>query len=45
MAILSVENVFFSPREEREKANVSHKRFASIYGDLLTYLNVFHAYR
>lgn len=45
VAILSVENVFFSPREEREKANVSHKRFASVYGDHLTYLNVFHAYR
>lgn len=45
VSILSVENVFYSPREEREKANVSHKRFASVYGDHLTYLNVFHAYR
>lgn len=45
MSILSVENVFYFPRDEKEKAAVSHKRFASIYGDHLTYLNVFHAYR
>lgn len=45
VSILSVENIFFSPREEREKANVSHKRFASVYGDHLTFLNVYHAYR
>ena len=31
VSILSVENVFYSPREEREKANVSHKRFASVF--------------
>lgn len=45
MSILSVENVFYFPRDEKEKAAVSHKRFASVYGDHLTYLNVFHAYR
>ncbi|KAM7458267.1 hypothetical protein BLSTO_00977 [Blastocystis sp. subtype 1] len=45
VSILSVENVFYFPRDEKEKATVSHKRFASVYGDHLTYLNVFHAYR
>ena len=43
--MLSVETIFYSPREEREKANVSHRRFASVYGDHLTVLNVFQAYR
>ena len=38
--MLSVETIFYSPREEREKANVSHRRFASVYGDHLTFLNV-----
>lgn len=45
VSILSVENVFYFPRDEKEKATVLHKRFASVYGDHLTYLNVFHAYR
>ena len=45
VSLLSVENVFFSPREDREKATVCHKRFASIYGDHLTLLNVFKAYK
>ncbi|KAK8803880.1 hypothetical protein WA588_005770 [Blastocystis sp. NMH] len=45
VAVLSVETIFYSPREEREKANVSHRRFASVYGDHLTFLNVFQAYR
>lgn len=44
--MLSVETIFYSPREEREKAEtVSHRRFASVYGDHLTFLNVFQAYR
>ncbi len=40
LAMISVENVFFVPSNQREQANAARKRFASPFGDHLTMLTV-----
>ncbi|KAF8088763.1 hypothetical protein N665_0530s0018 [Sinapis alba] len=41
VAMLSVESIFYDPREKREEARTSINHFASVEGDHLTYLNVY----
>ncbi|ESQ34269.1 hypothetical protein EUTSA_v10006970mg [Eutrema salsugineum] len=41
VAMLSVESIFYDPREKREEARTSRNHFASIEGDHLTYLSVY----
>ncbi|KAG7592931.1 Helicase C-terminal [Arabidopsis thaliana x Arabidopsis arenosa] len=41
VAVLSVESIFYDPREKREEARTSRNHFASVEGDHLTYLNVY----
>ncbi|KAL0729276.1 hypothetical protein Bca4012_025369 [Brassica carinata] len=41
VAVLSVESIFFYPREKREEARTSRNHFASVEGDHLTYLSVY----
>ncbi|CAH8349792.1 unnamed protein product [Eruca vesicaria subsp. sativa] len=41
VAMLSVESIFYDPREKREEARISRNHFASIEGDHLTYLSVY----
>ncbi|CAN8304225.1 unnamed protein product [Cochlearia groenlandica] len=41
VAMLSVESIFYDPREKREEARTSRNRFASVEGDHLTYLSVY----
>eukprot|EP00668_Euglena_longa_P014547 GGOE01018537.1.p1 GENE.GGOE01018537.1~~GGOE01018537.1.p1 ORF type:complete len:689 (-),score=223.50 GGOE01018537.1:334-2400(-) len=45
IAMLSVENVFFTPKSEQEVADSKRRVFASPYGDQLTLLNVYRAYQ
>nr|WMV69937.1 ATP-dependent RNA helicase DHX8 [Euglena gracilis]BDX17153.1 ATP-dependent RNA helicase PRP22C [Euglena gracilis] len=45
IAMLSVENVFFTPKSEQETADAKRRIFASPYGDQLTLLNVYKAYQ
>lgn len=39
--MLSVENIFFAPKEQRGKADVAKRKFSSFYGDHLTLLKVY----
>nr|VDC97460.1 unnamed protein product [Brassica oleracea] len=41
VAMLSVEFIFYDPREKREEARTSKNHFASVEGDHLTYLSVY----
>ncbi|KAJ4911098.1 RNA helicase family protein [Raphanus sativus] len=41
VAMLSVEPIFYYPREKREEARTSRNHFASVEGDHLTYLSVY----
>ncbi|KAH0878518.1 hypothetical protein HID58_065912 [Brassica napus] len=41
VAMLSVESIFYDPREKREEARTSRNHFASVEGDHLTYLSVY----
>uniref|UniRef100_A0A1J3FDM9 RNA helicase n=1 Tax=Noccaea caerulescens TaxID=107243 RepID=A0A1J3FDM9_NOCCA len=41
VAMLSVESIFYDPREKREEARTSRNHFASIEGDHLTYVSVY----
>ncbi|KAK9132838.1 hypothetical protein Scep_012366 [Stephania cephalantha] len=43
VAMLSVESIFYSPRDKLEEATNARKRFSSIEGDHLTLLNVYRA--
>jgi len=45
IALLSVENLFFTPKNEQEQADRARKTFASPFGDHLTLLNVYKAYQ
>ncbi|OQR94373.1 DEAD/DEAH box RNA helicase [Achlya hypogyna] len=44
VAMLSVESIFYSPREQKEKAASSRAQFVSVDGDQIMLLNVFNAY-
>lgn len=41
VAMLSVESIFYDPREKREEARTSRNHFTSVEGDHLTYLSVY----
>ena len=41
IAMLSVENLFYTPKNEQEVADRQRRLFASVYGDQLTLLNIF----
>ncbi|CAN6985007.1 unnamed protein product [Brassica oleracea var. botrytis] len=41
VAMLSVESIFYDPREKREEARTSKNHFACVEGDHLTYLSVY----
>ncbi|KAG2320448.1 hypothetical protein Bca4012_056511 [Brassica carinata] len=41
VAMLTVESIFYDPREKREEARTSKNHFASVEGDHLTYLSVY----
>ncbi|KAJ4916610.1 RNA helicase family protein [Raphanus sativus] len=41
VAMLSVESIFYDPREKREESRTSRNHFASAEGDHLTYLSVY----
>ena len=43
VSMLSVENLFFTPRKEQELADSKRRVFASVYGDHLTLLNIYKA--
>ncbi|KAK9146489.1 hypothetical protein Sjap_006392 [Stephania japonica] len=43
VAMLSVESIFYAPREKLEEARGARKKFSSIEGDHLTLLNVYRA--
>lgn len=45
IALLSVDTIFFSPRDKREKAEAAKKKFLTTEGDHITLLNVLKAYR
>lgn len=45
IAMLSVENVFFSPKDKREEAGRAHRRLAVSSSDHMTLVNVFNAAR
>eukprot|EP00996_Jenningsia_fusiforme_P004019 NODE_481_length_2198_cov_28.596091_g443_i0.p1 GENE.NODE_481_length_2198_cov_28.596091_g443_i0~~NODE_481_length_2198_cov_28.596091_g443_i0.p1 ORF type:complete len:699 (-),score=159.35 NODE_481_length_2198_cov_28.596091_g443_i0:53-2149(-) len=45
VAMLSVENLFFNPRNEKETVDSRRMQFASVHGDHLTYINLHRAYR
>mmetsp|Transcript_7895 Transcript_7895/g.12632 ORF Transcript_7895/g.12632 Transcript_7895/m.12632 type:complete len:705 (+) Transcript_7895:48-2162(+) len=44
VSLLSVESVFYSPRDKREQADAAKKRFAHVDGDHMTLVNVYGAY-
>ncbi|CAN6468953.1 unnamed protein product [Victoria cruziana] len=44
-AMLSVPNCFIRPRDAQKAADAAKARFCHIYGDHLTLLNVYHAYK
>ena len=44
IALLSVESVFYSPRQAREQADEARRKFVSAHGDHFTLLNVLQAY-
>ena len=44
IALLSVESVYYSPRQAREQADEARRKFLSTHGDHLTLLNVLQAY-
>ncbi|CAJ0650321.1 6589_t:CDS:10 [Entrophospora sp. SA101] len=44
VSLLSVDSIFFSPQDQREHATEMKKKFVSPLGDLITFLNVLHAY-
>ncbi|EOA39748.1 hypothetical protein CARUB_v10008395mg [Capsella rubella] len=41
VAVLTVESIFYDPREKREEARTAKNHFASVEGDHLTYLSVY----
>ncbi|KAH0851209.1 hypothetical protein HID58_094916 [Brassica napus] len=41
VAMLSVESIFYDPRQKREEARTSRNHFVSVEGDHLTYLSVY----
>ncbi|XP_010477862.1 PREDICTED: pre-mRNA-splicing factor ATP-dependent RNA helicase DEAH10-like [Camelina sativa] len=41
VAVLTVESIFYDPREKREEARTARNHFASVEGDHLTYLSVY----
>ncbi|XP_042499763.1 pre-mRNA-splicing factor ATP-dependent RNA helicase DEAH10 [Macadamia integrifolia] len=43
VAMLSVESIFYAPRDKLEEARAAWKRFASLEGDHLTLVNVYRA--
>ena len=45
VALLSVENVFFMPKNEDSKARQARKRFIAFEGDHLTLLNALRGFR
>lgn len=45
IAMLSVEAIFYSPSNQREKADKAKGKFASIYGDHITLLKVYREYK
>jgi len=44
IALLSVESIFYSPRQQREQAEEARRKFISSHGDHITLLNVLRAY-
>eukprot|EP00158_Paraphelidium_tribonemae_P004509 Partr_v1_DN26795_c0_g1_i2_m8449 putative DEAH (Asp-Glu-Ala-His) box polypeptide len=44
IALLSVENIFYTPNDKRDEATEMRKKFTSQDGDLITYLNVLESY-
>jgi pre-mRNA-splicing factor ATP-dependent RNA helicase DHX15/PRP43 len=45
VALLSVQQVLMRPRDAAKQADAAHSEFRHIYGDHLTLLNVYHAYK
>lgn len=45
IALLSVDTIFFSPRDKRDKAEAAKKKFITNEGDHITLLNVLKTYR
>ncbi|KAK8810555.1 hypothetical protein WA158_007130 [Blastocystis sp. Blastoise] len=45
VSLLSVDNIFYIPREKKELAAKKKEQFISVYGDHLTLLNVLKQYR
>lgn len=41
VAVLSVDSIFFSPHHKREEARAVRRKFLSVEGDHITFLNVF----
>ncbi|KAL2905388.1 Pre-mRNA-splicing factor ATP-dependent RNA helicase DEAH10 [Bienertia sinuspersici] len=41
VALLSVESIFYTPREKQEEARTAIKRFSSLEGDHITLINVY----
>jgi HrpA-like RNA helicase len=44
VALLSVDSIFFCPKEKREEANAAKRRFAAAEGDHLTMINAYDAW-
>jgi len=44
VALLSVDTVFYSPKDDRERAEATKKKFISSQGDHWTVLNVLRGY-
>ncbi|XAR65292.1 RNA helicase [Bertholletia excelsa] len=43
VAMLSVESIFYEPREKKEEARIAMKCFSSLEGDHMTFINVYRA--
>ncbi|KAJ0401921.1 hypothetical protein P43SY_003538 [Pythium insidiosum] len=45
VSMLSVESIFYSPRDKKEQAAQSRAKFVAYEGDQITLLNIYNAYR